>query len=127
MSSTKVKHEEMFHYFSRFKHEPTDEGRRQWFNHQSHGVRPSTPDPFFLTLEDGKFGVDLITSEYRQMFLKGGVEWWGLYQIWKDWKGHRIWLKILLGWYKQPPDWLFNEDDEAVEALLVPLVDKEAT
>ena len=44
------------------------------------------------------------------MYKKG--DWWGLMDIWIDWKGDRWMLPYLLKWHDDLPDWIDREDLE---------------
>ena len=102
---------------------PTDLGRTQFYENQSFGkyngllnIRNDILDDYFYVLYDGKRTLDLMITEYRNMYL-GRKEWWGLYQLWIDWKGDRWILSYLLGWYKKEtgnelPNWLLKEDEK---------------
>ncbi len=79
---------------------PTDRGREQFAAHQSRGVTPDAPDPYFTVLSGGKRAFDLLCRELEQAFVGSG-SWWGTYALWEDWKGERWVLPHLLGWYKR--------------------------
>ena len=88
---------------------PSDIGREQFFKYQSWGVKPDTPDIYFDILMSGRKVMDFLCSEYEQMYDRG--DWWGLYQVWIDWKGNRWLLPHLLKWRKtktglELPKWL---------------------
>lgn len=101
---------------------PNNRGRIQFNEHQSLGKyklnfrdKPDYLDDYFFVLRDGKRTLDLISREYHQMFVKG--EWWGLYQIWLDWRDHRYLLLYVLKWYKKEtnnelPKWMSEEEIE---------------
>lgn len=59
----------------------------------------------------GKESFDLLCREYQQQWKKQ-EDWWGLLQLWKDWKGHRHLLPHLLSWHPLPlPSWITNENE----------------
>ena len=90
--------------------EPTERGRRQFHRHQSLGIRPRAPDPYYHVLCQGKRWLDFLASEYRRMWLKG--EWWGFRQLWHDWTGNRWILPLLCKWWRGDlPEWLTEEDE----------------
>lgn len=107
MSRVKIKHEQVFSSLSPVKAEPTEEGRRQFFIHQSSGRKPTNPNAYYECLTRGKEQADWLTEEYRRLFFSG--EWWGLLQLWKDWEGSRFVLSYLLSWYKELPEWVVTE------------------
>ena len=91
---------------------PTELGRQQFYEFQSLGKRPEQPDLYFKKLVEGKEKFDYIVSEYHKMYRKG--EWWGLYQLWMDWKEERWLLPYLLSWWKKEtgndlPDWITKD------------------
>jgi len=55
---------------------------------------------------DGKGTFDLLTSEYRRMYLGG--EWFGWHALLEDWKGREWVLKHLVSWYKRNLDEIFE-------------------
>lgn len=60
-------------------------------------------------LKNGKEKFDFLTSEYQKLY--GTNDWWGFYQLWLDWKGHRWLLPYLCKWHKgNLPEWLDKED-----------------
>ena len=53
-------------------------------------------------MKEGKKRFDLLTSEYRTMYIND--EWWGWHALINDWKDN-IWiLKHLTRWYKGDVD-----------------------
>lgn len=95
--------------------EPNDIGRKQFYDYQTEGkykyevFGKSDLDNYFFVLKDGKHKFDLLVREYQQMYDKD--EWWGFYQLWKDWKGNRWLLPYLCKWYKGDlPEWLVKEE-----------------
>lgn len=95
-----------------------DLGRKQFQDHQSRGIEPRFPVPFFKVLTSGKKHADFLLSEYRKAFLNNQGEVWfdhgGLYGLWQDWKGDRWVLKYLLRWWarghtEKLPQWIFCE------------------
>jgi len=92
--------------------EPSSTGRKQFFEYQSSGTKPTSPDPYFWVLIYGKQSFDFLCSEYQQLYRS--KEWWGLYSLWLDWKGKRWVLPYLLKWWKKEtrtdlPDWIDKE------------------
>jgi hypothetical protein len=91
---------------------PNDIGRQQFFEFQSFGKRPEQPDKYYEKLVKGKEKFDYIVSEYQKMYRNG--EWWGLYQVWLDWKEERWLLPYLLSWWKKEtgydlPNWITKD------------------
>jgi hypothetical protein len=118
MKTPKIKNEKIFVWFykSKWKNKeviPTDLGKTQFYQNQSLGkysIHSKGLDPYFFVLFYGKQGFDLQTREYQQLYLKQD-EWWGILQIWKDWKGDRWILPKLLKWHsKHLPKWITRED-----------------
>lgn len=103
----KIKNEKIFNRFTRYPSEPTKEGKKQFFEQQSHGVSPKQKEPYYISLNDGKEQFDLLCREYQQMYQKR--EWWGFYQLWIDWKGERWLLPHLCKWHRMLPKWLGKE------------------
>ena len=118
----KLKNEALFRHFDDQNVPPTDSGRAQFEAHQSRGVKPTNPDPFYVALTRGKAAFDYLTREYQQMFVgtRDPVtgrwresEWWGFRQLWVDWTGKRWILGHLCKWYERVrplPRWLTRED-----------------
>lgn len=104
----KIKNEKLFLHFTRFPAEQTEEGRKQFFDNQSHGITPDEPDPYYLCLTDGKFRFDIQCSEYHHMYNNG--EWWGWYTLWADWEGERWIIPHLCKWHKDIPGWVTDEN-----------------
>lgn len=95
--------------FSQYSNcEPTELGRKQFYDHETHGRKPENPDPFYERLQDGKGWFNVQQSEIRGKYLTD--DWWGWYTYWIDWKGKRWVLKHLFSWCQNVPDWLFRED-----------------
>lgn len=97
--------------------EPNDLGRQQFFDYQTKGIKPENPDKYYEKLKDGKKWFDWQVSEYHQSYVKGTDGWFGLIQLWVDWKGERYLLPHLLKWRKdivgeELPWWITNEDLE---------------
>lgn len=102
------KQEELYLYFSPRKDPPTDEGRQQFLEHESHGVVPVEPDGFYLRICEGKKWFEWQQNEFRDHYLHPEY-WWGWDQLRVDWDGHHWKLKELFRWHKAPellPDWL---------------------
>lgn len=119
MSKVKIKNEDIFEYFASKMLDNLPEknsiGRQQFFDNQSLGKIPESPDPYYLALVRGKREFDFLTSEYRNMYISG--EWWGFYLLWLDWKGNRWILPELCSWYSKLtgldlPVWLNKEVSE---------------
>lgn len=105
-----MKNERLFQHFSEGA-EPTEEGRMQFVEHQSRGIKPDNPDPYFTRLSQGKKAFDLLSNEYRDLYF--GDSWWGFVQLWRDWEGNRWVLPHLFKWYPRPlPAWLGVECDD---------------
>lgn len=109
---TKIKHERLF---LRFYIEPAERGKKQFIDHQSRGIIPRHPDLYYSALSQGKKNFDFLCREYEQLYING--EWWGFFQLWKDWKGERWILPMLCGWYpkitkRRLPKWLTHEVSE---------------
>ena len=122
---SKLRNEELFCRFSHTKLEPTENGRQQFFKEQSLGIKPQTPDPYYLALVEGKTAFDFLCKEYEGLYLSG--EWWGFLQLWKDWEGERWTLPYLCKWYRkvtsrQIPEWLSLEisEQELKDKYLLP-------
>ena len=103
----RIRNEKLFLRFSRLPSESTDTGRRQFFENQSYGTVPKTPDSYYLCLVDGKEVFDLQCSELHQMYKQG--EWWGWYQLWSDWEGERWVIPYLCRWHRNIPKWVSQE------------------
>ena len=94
---------------------PTELGKQQFFDYQSKGKykgcttypRNEELDDYFYVLTEGKWLFDFTTRQYQQSY--GTDEWYGLNQIWEDWKGHRWMLPYILKWHKELPDWIDKE------------------
>ncbi len=104
----RIKHEDLFRRFASSDMRPTEKGREQFFRDQSYGKRPVDPDAYYLVLSAGKRAFDWLSRELYLLF--GTPDWWGLHQLWIDWKGERWVLPHLLKWYKGLPDWIARED-----------------
>lgn len=61
----RVKNEKLFIFFSSRKSKPNDVGREQFLQHQSHGIVPKDPDPYYIELGQGKDSFDFLCSEYQ--------------------------------------------------------------
>ncbi len=99
-------------HYKGFDKEPTERGRQQFYNYESHGKYPDEPDPFFMTLQHGKKSFHILQTTLKESY--GTFEWYGLYCYWLDWKGERWVLKYLFSWMNQEriPDWFYREDIE---------------
>ena len=64
-----IKHESLFVELSDLEADPTDVGRQQFLDHQSHGIVPDDPDPYYLLLEDGKKAYDDEPRNMRYRYL----------------------------------------------------------
>jgi hypothetical protein len=89
-------------------------GRQQFFDNQTTGKVPEISDKYYELLIEGKSKFDLLCREYHQLYVK--KEWWGFYQLWKDWEGHRWLLPFLCKWYKTETDrelpiWLTKDEE----------------
>jgi hypothetical protein len=104
-----VKHEELYKVFMDPEEvEPTQRGRDQFHDWESCGIEPDEPDPYFLSLKQGKKWFNVLQADIMHTYLTW--EWWGFYQYWIDWKGQRWVLRHLFRWHPDPPEWLFDED-----------------
>lgn len=108
----KIKNEKVYQHFMSDKILPTEEGRSQFFNEQSEGIKPLEPDAYYRSLSRGKTSFDFLVSEYRKMWEMG--EWWGFLLLWRDWSGNRWILPYLCSWYpslrgRPLPEWLGKE------------------
>lgn len=110
-----MKYEKLYQLWSSKKVEPTEEGRKQFFEKTSFGIEPEIPDPYYLSLQDGKGWFNVQQAEVQKSYLTN--EWWGWYQYWKDFKGERWVLRHLMSWHPDPPEWLFKEGDEKEAGL----------
>jgi hypothetical protein len=112
----KIKNEKIFVWFYQENYQEevvlTEIGRNQFYENQTFGkcqIHSKDLDPYFYVLYYGKRSFDHLTREYQQLYEKRD-EWWGLHQIWEDWKGHRWILPKLLKWYpKELPKWITEE------------------
>lgn len=101
--------ETLYVMFSHYPCEPTERGRKQFFDQETYGRQPEgEPDPFYLCLINGKKWFNVQQSSIRDSY--GTWEWWGFYQYWVDWKGNRWVLRHLMSWCPKVPWWLFSED-----------------
>ena len=110
-----MKNEALFNELANSDYPRTGEGAKQFHEHQSRGIKPSSPDPYYLKLVDGKRTFDFLFSEYRKMYMSG--HWWGFHLLWLDWEGKRWVLPHLCGWYpklvgRELPVWLGKEVSE---------------
>jgi hypothetical protein len=103
--------------FTDRKTEPTEEGRLQFFEYESYGKYPETPDPYFLSLQQGKKWFSVQQEDIRDKFLTW--EWWGFYCYWVDWKGQRWALEHLFSWCSKDliPNWFYQEDNMDQDCL----------
>jgi hypothetical protein len=104
--------EELYLLFSDKKCEPTDEGRRQFYDAETYGNLPQTPDPFYECLSVGKKVFSITQEMIRDSY--GNWEWCGWYSYWIDWKGNRWALRHLMSWHSDPPEWLFSEEESLI-------------
>lgn len=96
----KIKNEHLFMRFCPYDCAPSDAGRMQFFMHQSKGIKPELPDPYYTALDDGKCSFDNQCRSMQQSWLNGdGIHWHGLLQTNLDWKKERWVLKYLLKWH----------------------------
>ncbi len=79
---------------------PSETGKEQFYRAESFGEFPENPDLYFYVLFFGKKSFDMMVTEYRKLYI-GKKEWWGLYQVWLDWKGERWVLPYLLKWWEK--------------------------
>jgi hypothetical protein len=93
----KIKNEEIFVRFSRYKTESNELGKQQFFDHQSQGKKPHTPDPYYVCLDDGKTQFDLMVQEYKKLY--DSDDWWGWDIIYHDWKDELWLLPYLFKWH----------------------------
>ena len=129
MKKRKIKNEKIFIVF--YQHNyiwkdvevvPSEEGRKQFYENQSFGkykTHSKDLDPYFFVLFYGKRDFDLLVRGYQQAYEKR-TEWYGLYQLWLDWKGDRWILPQLLKWYPfELPKWVTREDlkEDEIEEL----------
>ena len=112
VAEMKIKNENIFTRLSSGA-EPCDEGRFQFYLHQSKGIAPDQPNPYFIRLCRGKQEFDRLSSEYYQMFCNG--DWWGFYTLWLDWEGDRWIIPHLCQWYRGIPAWVTEEDYQKAE------------
>jgi hypothetical protein len=103
----------LYRKFSPKNVEPTERGRQQFFEWQSYGAYPDNPDPYFLSLDEGRKWFHVQQTTIKDSYLTW--EWWGWYCYWVDWKGERWVLRHLMAWHPEPPSWLFKEDEELTE------------
>jgi hypothetical protein len=94
-----IKNESLFRRFSHLQSDPSDLGRQQFFEHQSYGIIPEKPDPYYLSLEDGKHWFDWLSEELRKDYLTD--KWPGWCQLREDWKGDLETLRLLTKWHKR--------------------------
>jgi hypothetical protein len=106
----KVKRENVFIALSSIKAEPNDNGRQQFIEDQSRGIKPENPDSYYLALCNGKWNLDFLNTEHREMFYSG--RWWGLLQLWKDFEGVRFVLPYILKGWHEIPEWIDKEITE---------------
>jgi len=105
----KIKNEDIFRALCGEEIDPTQEGRKQFFEHQSRGIVPKAPDPYYCALENGKWQFDWLRNQYIEQYL--GNDWWGFSLLWDDWAGKRFVLPHLCSWYpkitlRPLPSWL---------------------
>ncbi len=75
MKRITIKNESTFVYFAG-KEEycvPDEVGRKQFFNKQTYGNTPSTPNLYYKYLMKGKWLFDFLTSEFKKLYYSG--EW----------------------------------------------------
>jgi hypothetical protein len=92
---------------------PTELGRKQFYDFETYGRKPSDPDPFYDCLMQGKKWFSVDQESIRKSYLTW--EWYGWYQYWSDWKGERWVLKYLFSWHPHPPQWLFKDEEPNYE------------
>lgn len=78
---------------------PSDVGREQFVKHQSKGIEPEVPDPFYTVLTGGKRLFDFICKQLLDLWRS--ESWWGLHLIWLDWEGDRWVLPHILSWWEK--------------------------
>jgi len=136
----KVKNEKIFRHFASnefgYKVDPTKLGCEQFVLHQSNGVIPNEPDPYYEFLTRGKWGFDFICKEYLDSYNRSLAPyidefetekdlqkakltaktygWPGFELIWEDWRGNRWILPHVLKWYpkltsRKLPSWITSE------------------
>lgn len=96
----KIKNEKLFNLFYKENTIPTENGRLQFFQHQSHGKIPKKPDPYYTALVKGKENFDFLCSEYHNMYFSD--YWWGFLRIYEDWKGNEWVVPHLCKWHTRP-------------------------
>lgn len=96
---------------------PNDIGRKQFYEYQTTGkykdividltgLRNSELDDYFWVLFKGKEALDLLVSEYYDMYNNG--EWWGWETLLHDWKSNPWLIKHLCSWHENLPDFVKN-------------------
>lgn len=100
----RIKNEKLFQWFN--KGTSTEIGRKQFKDHQSRGIYPKEPDDYFLSLSEGKWWFDWLSSEYRKMYVRG--EWWGWKLLCEDWKDDLWVLPHLCKWHHRIPVWVLD-------------------
>jgi hypothetical protein len=117
-----IKHEEIFFKFALDK-KPVDElGRQQFFDHESRGIEPSNPTPYYKCLRSGKQWMHWLEEQIRlSYFQRDFVDeddkshppppWEGWFRLWHDWKGELHILKMLTPWLPddKKPVWIYDE------------------
>ncbi len=107
-----IKNESIFLYFAKQGPEPTELGRRQFKEHQSQGIVPSEPDPYYTRLTTGKHWFDLQCREMQQGWITGDGRWFGWYDLYYSFKDRLDVLDALTSWHKKRPNWETFEKDE---------------
>lgn len=93
----KIKNENIFLFFSKkINAEPTNTGKKQFYEHQSFGTKPEEPDQYYKKLMHGKRMFDLQLQEYKKLYFCN--EWWGWHAIVNDWKDSISILWHLFPW-----------------------------
>lgn len=114
-----IKREDAYLKFCTSRVEPTEAGRRQFFEFETHGIAPESPDPFYLCLSEGRKWMDWMRNELKdayKRYLDGDLDsWYGWYMLHLDWKGELHILKLLMNWCVDRdgnslvPPWVFDE------------------
>jgi hypothetical protein len=115
--------EKLYIIYSDYPCEPTEKGRKQFYDYETHGEKPTEPDPFYKCLENGKkwFSVDQdsIRKSFLTMFRKNPPwEWNGYWCYWKYFEGERWILRYLFAWHNNPPEWMFHEEEPDLSGLI---------
>ena len=116
----KIKHERLFRLFYRpgvLNDGPQEWtlnhlGRQQFHEHESRGIIPTDPDPYYWVLHHGKKAFDLHVATLREDFCNPARMCWpGVYALWLDWKGNRWVLPHILP-FLDLPEWITRENVE---------------